>query len=892
MPIRAQAADGTIHEFPDGTRPEAVDRAMRGYAQSKGGGKAPAKGDQSFSQAFFGKMGRDMVGLMNPALTPIVGPMIDKVVGANTVRDFTQRAVQPITLNAADEVVSAVPAAAAARRGQPVKQTFSQSQRQQSQERAKIQRERPKLATVADLTGGAASLALPIPAAGGFIKAAPNLMQTALRTGAVGAGQGYVGGFLAGEEGDRLDSAGTGAMMGAAIGAGLPYAAAIGGNALQRAAPVVQGFMQRAAPMVEGVGRAVPAVDDLAGNLATRMRGMGPPAPSSLSTPEQIALRHINRNLQSSGMSIDDLRAAPDSIMAAEAMGRTGQRQLGALARMEGQTGDNLAARIAERRVGRPELLKEEFGRATGVAPDDAMGAIQSVVAKGRADAAPLYDAAYEAGPFDSPVLNGLMGRPSLKRAMNKAYRLAAEEGENPEALGLVNMDNMDQWAVTNPADFGDAQTAVQKAVRGPSRAPSRGPSLIKFLADNGGIDDVGGDLAAMDAGSWHKGKAFQRPLIGKVSADDAALRAWEAGYFPGRQERPDINELLDAVSREMRGQPTYARAADQGAADRFAARNAADEAAYYGFTGEDAPTEADYGLRPEPVGEPVFASLPTAKTWDYVKRGLDEVLEGYRDTTTGRLPNTNEVRAVQKTLKDLRSELISASPAYGQALNVSSDYLGAQDAFYRSQKLFLNPNVTEQQFAKNIGDLTGAEKSAFRAGIANQMFDSAQNGNLDPRLFKAARVREKMRLIFGEENAQSLISTLERETQKAAFENRYGPGAGSISADMLAGGEELAQSVGGGPLNLGRMAMNPVQTIKAGGEALINRAYSAATQPGQAAARDAIGQRYMMSPQELADYLQANPINVPPPMFPGPRAPNPFAFTAPPPRAASLQRR
>ena len=108
----------------------------------------------------------------------------------------------------------------------------------------------------------------------------------------------------------------------------------------------------------------------------------------------------------------------------------------------------------------------------------------------------------------------------------------------------------------------------------------------------------------------------------------------------------------------------------------------------------------------------------------------------------------------------------------------------------------------------------------------------------------------------------------------------------------MLAGGEELAQSVGGGPLNLGRMVMNPVQSVKAGGEALINRAYSAATQPGQVAARDAIGKLYLNDARQLAAYLEANPINVPPPIFPGSRAPNPFAFTAPPPRAASLQRR
>lgn len=735
MPIRAQAADGTIHEFPDGTRPEAVDRAMKGYAQSKGGGKAPAKGDQSFSQAFFGKMGRDMVGLMNPALTPIVGPMIDKVVGANTVRDFTQRAVQPITLNAADEVVSAVPAAAAARRGQPVKQTFSQSQRQQSQERAKIQRERPKLATVADLTGGAASLALPIPAAGGFIKAAPNLMQTALRTGAVGAGQGYVGGFLAGEEGDRLDSAGTGAVMGAAIGAGLPYAAAIGGNALQRAAPVVQGLMQRAAPMVEGVGRAVPAVDDLAGNLATRMRGMGPQVPN-LSTPEQIALRHVNRNLQSSGMSLDDLRAAPEGITAAEAMGRTGQRQLGALARMEGETADSLQGLVSARSQGRTGALSDAFGRATGVDPEAAAGNIDVVVDAGRRRAAPLYEQAYADTIDMTPTLQGLTQRPSVQKAMRNARTMMQNDGLDPDALGL---------------------TASPQS----------------------------GDIPIME------------------------------------------------VSRR-----------------------------------------------------------PSMQLWDYVKRGLDDEIDALRDPISKTFKRPQEARQLTDMAQTLRGELTSQSPAYRQALETSGDYLKASTAFKKAPDLVFNNKLTPREFAQQVAKMTEGEREALRAGIANHALNLVDSGRMKPKAFSTPGVRQKLGVILGEDGANGLIETAELEARKAAFETRYGPGAGSISADMLAGGEELAQSVGGGPLNLGRMAMNPVQTIKAGGEALINRAYSAATQPGQAAARDAIGQRYMMSPQALADYLEANPVNVKPPILPGLRAPNPFAFTAPPPRAASLQRR
>jgi hypothetical protein len=748
---------------------------------------------------------------------------------------------------------------------------------------ANLEATRPKTAALTRGVGLASQALVPAGVGARAVAAAPTLGQAAVRSGVLGATAGGVSGYAAGEGQNRGRSAIEGAGVGGAFGTALPYAVPAVSALVDRASPLIRQGLSASAPMVEGVGRAVPAVDDLTGNVAARMRAMAPGGVANLPTPEQIALRHIARNLQASGLSLDDLRSAPDSITAAEALGRTGQRQLGALARMEGRTGDDLAAKIAERRAGRPDLLKEEFARATGVAPDDALGAIQSVVAKGRAEAAPLYDAAYQAGPFDSPALNRLMGRPSLKQAMSKAYKLAAEKGENPEALGLVNMDIMDQWAVTDPADFGATQTA-QKTVRGPSRAPSQGPSLVKFLADSGGIDDVGGDLAAMDAGSWHKGRAYQRPLIGRMSADDAALKAWQAGYFPGRQDRPDVNELLDAVSRELRGKPTYARAADQRAADRFAARDAADEAVYYGYTGEDPPMETDYGLRPEPEGEPVFTSLPTAKTWDYVKRGLDDVLEGYRDPNTRRLPSTGEAGAIQDTLRDLRRELISASPAYGKALKVSSDYLGAQDAFFRSQKQFLNPNVTEQQFAENIAALSGAEKSAFKAGIANQMFDAAQNGKLDPRMFKAPRVREKMRLVFGERGAQSLISTLEIETQKAAFENRYGPAAGSITADMVAGGEELAQSVGGGPLTVGQMVMNPVQAAKTGAEAVINRIYRSATQPGQTAARDAIGQNYLMSPQQLAALLEANPVNVPAPAFPGPRAPNPFALIPPAP--------
>ena len=70
---------------------------------------------------------------------------------------------------------------------------------------------------------------------------------------------------------------------------------------------------------------------------------------------------------------------------------------------------------------------------------------------------------------------------------------------------------------------------------------------------------------------------------------------------------------------------------------------------------------------------------------------------------------------------------------------------------------------------------------------------------------------------------------------------------------------------------------MSPIESARNLAAQGIDAGVAALTQPGQVAARDVLGQRYMMSPQELADFLEANQITIPPPMFPGVRSPNPF---------------
>ncbi|NBQ13044.1 MAG: acetyltransferase, partial [Proteobacteria bacterium] len=110
------------------------------------------------------------------------------------------------------------------------------------------------------------------------------------------------------------------------------------------------------------------------------------------------------------------------------------------------------------------------------------------------------------------------------------------------------------------------------------------GKSLLDFIAARGGIEDRGGDIAAMGGDKWHRGKVGRKKLlkdfeeaqgnlIGSSGANPNSLRntldaAISEGYFPellARRENGeaiDDRELLDAIGQELSGTPVYPEAA------------------------------------------------------------------------------------------------------------------------------------------------------------------------------------------------------------------------------------------------------------------------------------------------------------------------------------------
>lgn len=163
--------------------------------------------------------------------------------------------------------------------------------------------------------------------------------------------------------------------------------------------------------------------------------------------------------------------------------------------------------------------------------------------------------------------------------------------GEDPLDLFRnegVQIERVPESGLTNtPPDQLDVLiNALRQGGAGPSDAQLFGPSLLEYLAKRGGVEDVEGDLAAMGADAWHRGRPGTRRLVrppredagaalpgmgaeaaNEFTPDAAARAAWEEGYFPGA-ERPTVSEFYEAVRDELAGRKRYTEHASSKAAE------------------------------------------------------------------------------------------------------------------------------------------------------------------------------------------------------------------------------------------------------------------------------------------------------------------------------------
>ena len=102
-----------------------------------------------------------------------------------------------------------------------------------------------------------------------------------------------------------------------------------------------------------------------------------------------------------------------------------------------------------------------------------------------------------------------------------------------------------------------------------------QGERLSTFLVRLGGLVDDGGDVAVITGGS--RGRPGLVSNRGR-SVDDAALLAWEAGFFPEFLERPSPRDLLALLDEDLRGNHKFAIVDEQDVATAAAYRQFGEE--------------------------------------------------------------------------------------------------------------------------------------------------------------------------------------------------------------------------------------------------------------------------------------------------------------------------
>lgn len=337
--------------------------------------------------------------------------------------------------------------------------------------------------------------------------------------------------------------------------------------------------------------------------------------------------------------------------------------------------------------------------------------------------------------------INGLMrlvGKdPQLPRKIVNDAIVA--DGNTPAAAGAMMDDAATRGSPMMLADTGDnargllasvgrqpgnSKRIVRDAVHGRQDAQAEriASAVVRDLGPTANIREMGDELIerAREAARPLYEKFYSSPGASSVKLDDLALR-------------PSFRKALMKAAN---------LAVEEG-----------DNATALGFQFDD-------------VGDVILTEVPSFKTLDYIKRGMDDVVEGYRDGTTGKLNlNTSEARATNATLRTLMARIDKIAP-YAEARAAYAGPAKMRDALEKGAKAFNKSPDDILAIMKTMGD---AEKESFRLGVRKAITDllasRKDGGDKVALLLGTPKSRQVLSQIFGGgKRFQRFIQTLRDE--------------------------------------------------------------------------------------------------------------------------------
>jgi hypothetical protein len=325
-------------------------------------------------------------------------------------------------------------------------------------------------------------------------------------------------------------------------------------------------------------------------------------------------------------------------------------------------------------------------------------------------------------------------------------------------------------------------------------------------------------------------GQAVRRDLgdvtnVPQASADlMQQARTAAAPLYPPAYAAPGASsvQLDDIINRPLSMKPGIARA-----------KTIAEE------EGRD-PTSLGFDLTSD--GEVTLGRVPSFQTLDYVKRGLDDILEPHRNQITGKLDLNEATRAINATKNTLLGRVDAVNPLYADARRAYAGPAAAKDALARGyDSMGLDPDLLGQQVAAQ----TPEHLAQMQLGQRGAMMQQANGYRLNSNPFdgvlgtpaagqRIAAVQQNpagLSNLLRQRDVEGQVArstnqvlgnsmTAQRQIADDAFAGGALPAAAIDGATMLAGGVPLAsasRALGTGALrDLGRLGLGKRAVAKA----------------------------------------------------------------------------
>jgi hypothetical protein len=223
------------------------------------------------------------------------------------------------------------------------------------------------------------------------------------------------------------------------------------------------------------------------------------------------------------------------------------------------------------------------------------------------------------------------------------------------------------------------------------------------------------------------------------------------------------------------------------------AGRNALNGARLIAANERVSPDKTAFGLNDQ--GETVLTRKPSPQSIDYVKQGLDDILEGYRDKTTGKVNLDRYGRSVESVRASLVKESDRLFPDYAAARRAYAGPAAMRQAM-QDGKAALNksPNEINQRLINMSPAETQHYALGLRSAISDALDRSGDGANKVRLLIGTPQKRAVLARVFGNTgDVDRLVSTLGNE--QAAHLTYQAVHGGSPTATRLA--EDQANSDG-----------------------------------------------------------------------------------------------